>query len=136
MRGLRLILDHVNALSNKGVALDNLLNHTGAIEYYDKALAIDPRNVNALIIKGLALDKRGNHTGAIQYFDKVLAIDPHDVSALNSEGIVLYDLGKYHDTKLSINLFIYESCPSDEKIEDVLCMQIQILNLSSHMIKR
>jgi hypothetical protein len=31
--------------------------------------------------------------------------------------------------KLSINLFIYESCPSDEKIEDVLFMQIQILNL-------
>jgi transposase len=32
--------------------------------------------------------------------------------------------------KLSINLFIYESCPSDEKIEDVLFMQIQILNLA------
>jgi hypothetical protein len=31
--------------------------------------------------------------------------------------------------KLSINLFIYESGPNDEKIEDVLFMQIQILNL-------
>jgi hypothetical protein len=29
--------------------------------------------------------------------------------------------------KLSINLFIYESCPSDEKIEDVLFMQIHAL---------
>ena len=32
-------------------------------------------------------------------------------------------------SKLSINLFIYESGPNDEKIEDVLFMQIQILNL-------
>jgi hypothetical protein len=31
--------------------------------------------------------------------------------------------------KLSINLFIYESRPNHEKIEDVLFMQIQILNL-------
>jgi hypothetical protein len=31
--------------------------------------------------------------------------------------------------KLSINLFIYESGPNDEKIEGVLFMQIQILNL-------
>ena len=34
-----------------------------------------------------------------------------------------------HDfAKLSINLFIYESDPNDEKIEDVLFMQIEILN--------
>ena len=32
-------------------------------------------------------------------------------------------------SKLSINLFIYESGPIEEKIEDVLFMQIQILNL-------
>ena len=31
--------------------------------------------------------------------------------------------------KLSINLFIYESGPNEEKIEDILSMQIQILNL-------
>ena len=31
--------------------------------------------------------------------------------------------------KKSINLFIYESAPNDEKIEDILFMQIQILNL-------
>jgi regulator of protease activity HflC (stomatin/prohibitin superfamily) len=39
-------------------------------------------------------------------------------------------------TKLSINLFIYESCPNHEKIEDVLFMQIQILNLLRAFSKR
>ena len=50
------------ALNNKGLALDGLGNHTGAIEYYDKALAIDPKNVLALNYKGLALSELGNYT--------------------------------------------------------------------------
>ena len=48
----------------------------GAIEYYDKVLAIDRKYVFALISKGVVLDKLGNHTGAIEYFDKALTIDP------------------------------------------------------------
>ncbi|HXX97454.1 MAG TPA: tetratricopeptide repeat protein [Candidatus Bathyarchaeia archaeon] len=32
----------VDALNNKGVTLNSLGNYTGAILYYDKALAIDP----------------------------------------------------------------------------------------------
>ena len=41
-------------------------NHTGAMEYYDKASAVDPHYVNALGNKGLSLDKLGNHTGAME----------------------------------------------------------------------
>jgi Flp pilus assembly protein TadD len=48
---------HVRALNGKGAALDNLGNHTGAIEYYDKILAIDPHNVRVLYNKGVALTK-------------------------------------------------------------------------------
>jgi tetratricopeptide (TPR) repeat protein len=54
-------------------------NHTGAMEYYDKASAVDPHYVNALGNKGVALYELGNHTAAMEYFDKVLAINPHDV---------------------------------------------------------
>ena len=61
-------------LYNKGLALFKLDNYTGAIEYYDKALAINPKDVNALTDKGLALDNLSNHTGAIEYYDKTLAI--------------------------------------------------------------
>ena len=48
---------------NKGLALSDLGNYTGAIVYYDKALAINPHDVNALTHKGIALDNLGNHTG-------------------------------------------------------------------------
>lgn len=51
-----------NALVHKGIALDILGNHTGAIAYYDKALAIDPKDVRALTFKGLALSELGNYT--------------------------------------------------------------------------
>ncbi|MGC1928055.1 MAG: tetratricopeptide repeat protein [Candidatus Nitrosopolaris sp.] len=74
---------------NKGLALDKLGNDTGAILYYDKALAIDPHYVNALTSKGLALDKLGNDIGAILYYDKALAIQPNDTYALDIVGIDL-----------------------------------------------
>lgn len=44
---------------NKALALDNLGNHTEAIKYYDKGLAIDPNNVRALTYKANALDELG-----------------------------------------------------------------------------
>jgi tetratricopeptide (TPR) repeat protein len=44
--------------------------------YYDKALAIDPKNTFALDNKSAALGNLGNHTGVIIYYDKALAIDP------------------------------------------------------------
>jgi uncharacterized protein len=39
---------YINASTSKAVTLDNLGNHTGAIEYYAKALAIDPQYETAL----------------------------------------------------------------------------------------
>ncbi|MFZ0513199.1 MAG: tetratricopeptide repeat protein [Candidatus Nitrosopolaris sp.] len=60
-------------LYNKGLALYKLENYTGAIKYYDKALAINPKDVSALSDKGSALDSLGNHTGAIEYYHKASA---------------------------------------------------------------
>jgi tetratricopeptide (TPR) repeat protein len=58
------------------VALNYLGNYTGAIEFYDKALAIYPKNKYALSNKGWALAGLGNYKEAITFFDKALAIDP------------------------------------------------------------
>lgn len=43
--------------TDKGNALGSLGNYTGAILYYDKALAIDPKDVYALDGKEVALNK-------------------------------------------------------------------------------
>jgi tetratricopeptide (TPR) repeat protein len=74
---------------DKGIALGSLGNYTGAIEYYDKALAIDPHFVPALTGKSIALYNLGNYTGAILYDDKALAIDPNNTHALNSKDAAL-----------------------------------------------
>ena len=85
---------NVTALTNKGIALNYLANHTGAILYYDKALVVDPNNIRALNDKGIALNYLRNFTQAIQSFDKALAIDPKNVRALTNKGSALGALGK------------------------------------------
>ncbi|MFY9868625.1 MAG: tetratricopeptide repeat protein [Candidatus Nitrosopolaris sp.] len=41
----------IAALDGKGLSLYHLGNYTGAIKYYDKALAIDPKDIYALDTK-------------------------------------------------------------------------------------
>jgi uncharacterized membrane protein (UPF0127 family)/Tfp pilus assembly protein PilF len=99
---------NVNVLTSKALALGRLGNLTGAIEYIDKALAIQPNDTYALIGKGTALGRLGNLTGAILYYDKALAIDPHYVNALIGKGTALGRLGnltgaiEYIDKALAI----------------------------------
>src|SRR5215469_14306797 len=70
-------------------ALYKLGNYSQAIQYYDKALAIDPHYSYALTNKGVALENLENYTGALRYYDKALAIDPHYVKALYNKGWTL-----------------------------------------------
>ncbi|MFZ0511415.1 MAG: tetratricopeptide repeat protein, partial [Candidatus Nitrosopolaris sp.] len=95
--------------SNIGIVLNNLGNHTGAILYFDKVLAIDPKYVLALTDKGWTLNGLGNYTGAITYLDKALAIQPNDTYALDNKGAALNNLGnhtgaiEYFDKVLAID---------------------------------
>jgi tetratricopeptide (TPR) repeat protein len=84
-----------SALSNKGIALDDLGNYNGAILYYDKALAINPGEADVLYNKGNALYDLGNYNGAILYYDKALAINPKYEDALYNKGLALDSLGNY-----------------------------------------
>ena len=73
-------------LGNKADTLYSQGNYTQAIQYYDRAFAVDPNDTYALNGKGNSLNGNGNYTQAIQSFDKALAIDPKDSSALNGIG--------------------------------------------------
>jgi tetratricopeptide (TPR) repeat protein len=92
-----------DALYYKGEVLFDLGNYTGAILYYDKALAIDPKYVDALNNKGFALDNLGNDVEAILYYDKDLATQPNDTYALNNKGAALNNLGNYTGAILYYN---------------------------------
>jgi tetratricopeptide (TPR) repeat protein len=80
-----------STLYNTGLALDKSGSYTGAILYFDKALAIQPNNTYLLDLRGIALNNLGNYTGAIQYFDKALATK--DETALYNKGNSFHHLG-------------------------------------------
>ena len=58
-----------------------------AIEYYLKAVSIDPNHINALFELGYAYNEKGEYSKAIEYYNRVLAIDPRAKDALNNIGL-------------------------------------------------
>jgi tetratricopeptide (TPR) repeat protein len=73
---------------DKGAALDrmnsvnyfspNQLYSEEAIQYYLRALDLDPNNI--LVLKNIAADTdhSPNHCEAMDYINRALAMDPHD----------------------------------------------------------
>ena len=85
----------VTTLVDKGNALFNHDNYAQALQYFNKALTIDPNNEVALTGKGESLNALGNYTQVMPYLDKALAIDPNYQEALTSKAESLEDLGNY-----------------------------------------
>ena len=69
------------SLFDKGVSYYGLGNYQDAIDYFKKALEVDPNNTLTLNNLGFALDISGNHTEAIQYFDLATLINPNNANA-------------------------------------------------------
>jgi tetratricopeptide (TPR) repeat protein len=91
------LLNNKNVLDGIGDYFFGQGNYTQAIQYYDKALNIDPNLMNALYSESDALNYLGNYTQAIQILDKALAKKPNDETALNDRGYALNGLGKYKE---------------------------------------
>jgi len=109
---LSLEKNNIRALKYKGIALDNLGNHTGAIQFYDKHLALVPNDTEVLVDKGVALDNLDNETGAIQFYDKALVINPNDTNALNNKAVDLDKIGRYQEALTSFNIAINHTQPN------------------------
>jgi Tfp pilus assembly protein PilF len=88
----------VGSLTREGKDLDNLGKHNEAIEYFDKAIKIDPNYADAWNNKGVALKNLGKHNEAIECYDKAIKIDPNYALAWNNKGLALYNLGKYNES--------------------------------------
>jgi superkiller protein 3 len=77
-------------------ACENKL-YKSAIEYYQKAIDINPNDAAAYNNMGLAYDYLQNYDEAIRCFQKAIAIDPNSVNAYYNMGIAYYNLGNYRE---------------------------------------
>jgi len=78
--------DNVDALFNKGKALDKIGNGDEGMSYVKKALEIEPDNVDVLTYLSDELAKSGRLEEAMIHYEKILEIEPDNVDALGFKG--------------------------------------------------
>ncbi|MXW11369.1 MAG: tetratricopeptide repeat protein [Synechococcus sp. SB0668_bin_13] len=88
------VVNSLDILNNLGAALYQQGKLQEAIDYYKKALAIDPNSLDILNNLGAALYQQGKLQEAVDYYKKALAIDPNSLDALSGLGAALIQLGE------------------------------------------
>ena len=75
-------------------------NSNKQLEYYTKALEMDPEVAIRWVIKGEALNNLGRYDEAIICLDKALEFDPELGSSWNFKGVALKNLGRYDEAMI------------------------------------
>jgi protein O-GlcNAc transferase len=84
--------DHLIALNNRGVALEQLNRLDEALTSLDLALSIQPDYADACYNRGIVLLKMKRFDEALASYDKALAIRPEYAEALSNRGIAMMEL--------------------------------------------
>lgn len=85
------------ALNLRGNHLYQQFKRDEAMEYYERAIALDGKFAVALMNKGLVLAERGDHAGAVEMYKTAAAADPKSHLTFNNWGILLLQRGEYDD---------------------------------------
>jgi tetratricopeptide (TPR) repeat protein len=81
----------------RGEDMANANNLVGAIDYFDKALEINPQNDCAWGDKGLILTKQGKPEEALRSFSKAIAINPNSEITRHNQGLTLMKVKRFED---------------------------------------
>src|SRR5690348_14310235 len=75
-------------MTTKGIELNKIGKFNESIGYFDKALAMDPKNAVALNERGNAFGGLGNYDQALDSYDKALSLNPQNATILDNKGVV------------------------------------------------
>ncbi len=81
----------------KGDSLAKLKRYEEAIEAYEKAIELDPKDAYAWVNKGFALDELKRYEEAIEAYEKAIELDPKNDFSWVSKGISLWQLKRYEE---------------------------------------
>jgi len=98
--------------NNKGNALKDQGKCDEAIEYYEKAIEIDPQFAKAWHGKGTALASLGDFKGSLKSYDEALEIDPKDAEVWRHKADALQSMGMLDEAVNAYNEAIRHS-PGD-----------------------
>lgn len=87
------ILPRSVALQQEGVKAQGTGDLDGAIDYFESALAADPRNRSAIIALAQVARAQGLPGKAIGLYREAQLLEPNDIVALTGEGEALADKG-------------------------------------------
>jgi tetratricopeptide (TPR) repeat protein len=82
------------AYCNRGVAYYRLRDYKKAIDSFNKAIELDPKNADAYYNRGRAHGHLGNYRQAIEDNTAAIGLNPQDRDAYNNRGIAYRKMGK------------------------------------------
>ena len=88
---------HIEALNNRGNALQGLKHYEEAVESYQRALRLRPNYPDALYNCGCALSALGKYGEAIQYFNQAQGRRPDHAETRFSRGDALNAIKRHED---------------------------------------
>ncbi|XP_028672046.1 small glutamine-rich tetratricopeptide repeat-containing protein alpha [Erpetoichthys calabaricus] len=72
-------------------------NFSGAVDFYSRALELNPNNAVYYCNRAAALSKLGNYAGAVQDCEQAISIDPNYSKAYGRMGLALSSLNKHSE---------------------------------------
>jgi tetratricopeptide (TPR) repeat protein len=107
---------------DKGLKYSLSKNYEGAIEEYNKAIEINPKNPLLYHQLGLVHKKKGNLKEAIRLYDLSLKIDPNFGFAIMGKGMAYHKINDKENAKKYLNEFVEDFYNSSDtkKIKRIL----------------
>ncbi|XP_077059024.1 small glutamine-rich tetratricopeptide repeat-containing protein alpha isoform X1 [Siphateles boraxobius] len=86
--------EHLKTDGNNQMKVENF---SAAIEFYSKAIQLNPQNAVYYCNRAAAYSKLGNYAGAVQDCERAIGIDPNYSKAYGRMGLALASLNKYSE---------------------------------------